>query len=146
GLWVDRLDTPIGTVLVAADATHLRALEFEADEARFLRPFRARDPELEVRAGDPWGAAAALRAYFAGELHAIDDLPARGDGTPFEQRVWAELRRIPVGATSSYGGLASRIGAPGSSRAVGRANGRNPISIVVPCHRVIGADGTLTGY
>jgi methylated-DNA-[protein]-cysteine S-methyltransferase len=88
---------------------------------------------------------AQLGAYFAGEL-ADFDIPMAMHGTDFQRRVWAELRRIPYGETISYGELARRVGSPKASRAVGLANGRNPVAIVVPCHRVIGADGSLTGY
>ncbi len=90
-------------------------------------------------------AAAQLAAYFAGERHQFD-LPLRPAGTPFQMRVWEQLRLIPYGETWSYGELAGRLGSPGASRAVGLANGRNPLSIIVPCHRVIGADGSLTGF
>jgi methylated-DNA-[protein]-cysteine S-methyltransferase len=90
-------------------------------------------------------AASQLRAYFAGELTSFD-LPLGPEGTPFQQKVWAALREIPYGVTASYGELAERIGQRSASRAVGLANGRNPIAIVVPCHRVIGSDGSLTGY
>jgi len=90
-------------------------------------------------------AATQLHEYLAGERTAFD-LPLRPHGNPFEQLVWAELARIPYGETTSYGEVARRIGHPGSARAVGRANGRNPIAIVLPCHRVIGSDGSLTGY
>ena len=94
----------------------------------------------------PFAAAARqLGAYFAGELTRFD-LELKPDGTPFQRMVWTALRAIPYGQTVTYGELAARLGAPGSSRAVGLANGKNPISIVVPCHRVIGADGSLTGY
>jgi methylated-DNA-[protein]-cysteine S-methyltransferase len=86
-----------------------------------------------------------LAAYFAGELKEFD-LPLAPRGTPFQQRVWEELRRIPYGTTISYGELARRLGQPNAARAVGLANGRNPIGIVVPCHRVVGASGQLTGY
>ena len=86
-----------------------------------------------------------LKAYFAGELENFD-LPLSPQGTPFQQRVWGELQKIPYGDTISYGELARRIGNPKASRAVGLANGSNPISIVIPCHRVIGANGKLTGY
>ena len=104
-------------------------------------------------AAEPIGGAAAaldaaatqLREYLAGERTDFD-LPLRPHGNPFEQLVWAELARIPYGETTSYGEIARRIGHPGSARAVGRANGRNPIAIVLPCHRVIGSDGSLTGY
>ncbi len=86
-----------------------------------------------------------LRAYFAGDLTEFD-VPLAMHGTDFQRRVWAGLREIPYGETLSYGELAARIGSSGASRAVGLANGRNPIAIIVPCHRVIGADGSLTGY
>ena len=95
---------------------------------------------------EPLGKAAGqLAAYFAGELTEFE-LPLSMDGTEFQRRVWAALQDIPYGETVSYGKLADEIGAPGASRAVGLANGRNPIGIIVPCHRVIGADGGLTGY
>ena len=91
-------------------------------------------------------AARSLLAYFAGELDAIDALPTAAGGTPFQRAVWSALRRIPAGRTMSYGALAAKIGRPKAVRAVGHANGANPIAIVVPCHRVIGADASLTGY
>jgi methylated-DNA-[protein]-cysteine S-methyltransferase len=87
-----------------------------------------------------------LRAYFAGDLAVLDTIPADPGGTPFQARVWAELRKIPVGSTVSYSELARRADTPDAVRAVGAANGRNPVPIVIPCHRVIGANGTLTGY
>ena len=90
-------------------------------------------------------AAAQLRAYFAGELHDFD-LPLGGEGTAFQRIVWRALTTIPYGATRSYGEVARAIGRPSASRAVGAANGKNPIPIIVPCHRVIGASGELTGY
>ncbi|MFF4160815.1 methylated-DNA--[protein]-cysteine S-methyltransferase [Streptomyces sp. NPDC001678] len=90
-------------------------------------------------------AISQLTAYFAGRRTAFD-LPLRLEGTPFQRRVWEELRRIPYGRTASYGELAERLGAPGAARAVGLANGRNPVGIIVPCHRVVGANGDLTGY
>jgi len=90
-------------------------------------------------------ARAQLRAYFAGELKEFD-LPLRLDGTPFQRSVWEQLRKIPFGEIRSYGELADALGNPKASRAVGLANGKNPIGIIVPCHRVVGADGSLTGY
>src|SRR5439155_26921038 len=87
-----------------------------------------------------------LRRYLDGELHALDDIDVDLGGTPFQQRVWAALRKIPVGVTRSYGELARAIGKPAAVRAVGLANGKNPVSLVVPCHRVIGSDGKLVGY
>ena len=87
-----------------------------------------------------------IEAYFAGHLESLNDVPVELTGTRFQQLVWSALRAIPAGATTTYGELAARIGRPGSSRAVGMANGSNPVPIVVPCHRVIGANGALTGY
>jgi methylated-DNA-[protein]-cysteine S-methyltransferase len=97
-------------------------------------------------AEDPGGASTAVRAYLAGDVTALDAVAADPGGTPFQAHVWAELRRIPAGTTITYGELAQRIGQPTASRAVGHANSLNPVAIVVPCHRVIGADATLTGY
>ncbi|MGE0452713.1 MAG: methylated-DNA--[protein]-cysteine S-methyltransferase [Vicinamibacteria bacterium] len=112
----------------------------DAELAR-LRPGASLEdvPELPAFAGP-------LGAYFAGELTAIDAIPVDPAGEGFERRVWLALREIPVGETISYGVLARRLGEPDAARAVGTANGRNPIPIVLPCHRVIGADGTLVGY
>lgn len=132
------LPTPIGELLLVSDGSSLTALQF--DDARRGSPTQpaATDPVLGR-------AAVQLGEYFAGERTSFD-LPLAPVGTPFEQRVWEELRQIPYGETTSYGELAARIGEPGAARAVGRANGRNPIPVIVPCHRVIGADGSLTGF
>src|SRR5437016_4749610 len=123
------------------------ALEFAerwpARRARFVR--RLGDVELR-RAADPAGVASRLAAYFGGDLAVLDRVAVDAGGTPFQRRVWAALRSIPPGETVSYQTLAQRIGAPAAVRAVGAANGANPVAIVVPCHRVIGADGRLTGY
>src|SRR5262249_10246993 len=108
--------------------------------ARFGRDFAV------VDARDPAGAVARLAAYFAGELHALDTLAVDTGGTPFQAKVWAALRRIPVAATSTYRELARAVGHPEAVRAVGAANGANPVSLVVPCHRVIASDGTMCGY
>jgi methylated-DNA-[protein]-cysteine S-methyltransferase len=103
------------------------------------------DFELQP-SSNPFGLSEKVRNYFAGDLHVIDDILTDGGGTAFEQSVWQRLRAIPCGVTVSYGEIAKRLGDRNLMRAVGLANGRNPISIVVPCHRVIGADGKLTGY
>ena len=149
-LLIDRLDSPIRRLaLVADEEGRLRALGWAEEEERMGQQLRAasgmRDLEL-VEAADPGGLTGALRAYFGGELTAIDALPVEAGGTPFQRDVWRALRTIRCGETCSYGELARRIGRPAAVRAVGLANGANPIAIVVPCHRVIGADGTLTGY
>jgi len=146
-LWLDELPSPIGPILVAGDAVSVCAIDFGAPEERLLPLLRARFGAIELqRAKDLLGAVAALSAYLAGDFAELARLPVDGGGTPFQRRVWAELRRIPPGKTTSYGALARRLGKPGASRAVGHANGQNPISIAVPCHRVLGADGALAGY
>lgn len=130
------LSTPVGPVTVAVDAAGaLTRVDF-GDVPGGTPP--GADPGLDRAVGQ-------LEEYFAGTRTDFD-LPLAPAGTPFQQRVWTALRDIPYGATESYGSLARRLGAPGASRAVGLANGRNPIPIVVPCHRVIGSTGTLTGY
>jgi len=140
------LTSPIGEVLVAAVEAGLVSVEFEIDPEELARRLRKRlgDVEMAPRRGHP--AAAAIAAYFRGDLHAIDRLPVAPQGTPFQRSVWTELRKIPAGETVSYAELARRVGRPDSVRAVGGANGDNPVSVVVPCHRVIGKDGSLTGY
>ena len=143
----DRIETPLGPMLLLARDGVLVGLEFDDQPERIARDLRLRFGTAEqFPAANPHGFSDRIRAYFAGELSAIDDIPADGGGTAFQRRVWAELRRIPCGTTVSYGEIARRLGDPKATRAVGLANGRNPISIVVPCHRVIGADGSLTGY
>jgi len=132
------IETPLGRFLAVLDVTGaLVALEFDADAS----PWRdlPHDDRRSRAVSDE------LRRYFAGELRAFT-LARAPAGTPFQRRVWNELVRIPYGETISYAELACRIDAPKAVRAVGRANGANPIAVVVPCHRVIGADGTLTGY
>ena len=150
---LSRMPTPIGAALVATDAEgRLRVFEWEdyADRMqslldRFYGPGRAR---LVEGAGGNTAKPVLnrLRAYFAGDIAAIDTIEAESAGTDFQRMVWKTLRAIPAGETWSYSRLAKRIGRPDAVRAVGFANGANPISVVVPCHRVIGADGSLTGY
>jgi len=146
--WLHRTVSPLGPVTLAADTRGtLVYLGFGERDPR-SRLLEALDPEAGALALDPAVLAPArrqLEAYFRGELRQFD-LPIAPRGTPFQLRVWAELLRIPYGATISYGELARRLGDPKLTRAVGAANGANPISIIVPCHRVIGADGSLTGY
>ncbi len=129
------IESPVGRLLLAGDEKGLRKLLFGGKP----EPGWREDPKALAE------PVRQLRAYFAGELHDFD-LPLAPEGTPFQLRVWRELRNIPYGQTISYGELARRIGSPKGSRAVGLANGANPISIVVPCHRVIGSNGKLTGY
>lgn len=147
-LFIDGFESPIGPVHVVSDGRALCALDFGAPEARLLPLLRARfDPAVALRdADDPLGLVSLARAFFAGELDALDGAVVDGGGTPFQRQVWAALRRIPAGATETYGAVAARLGVPRASRAIGAAVGRNPVSIAVPCHRVIGAGGGLTGY
>lgn len=148
-LWLDQLETPIGELALLADTDgRLHAVGFTSGHARmesYFGPQGARGATIKT-APNPAGLSAALRAYFAGELTAIAGLPVALEGTEFQRKVWQALLEIPCGVTWSYGELARRIGNPNAVRAVGLANGANPIGIVVPCHRVIGANGTLTGY
>jgi methylated-DNA-[protein]-cysteine S-methyltransferase len=149
-LRIDHLETPIGRLAIVADAEgRLRAAGFALGHARMDRLLRHIDGERAVAlepVTNPGGLTAALKAYFTGDLGAIDGLPVGADGTDFQRTVWRALRAIPCGETRSYGELARSIGNPSAVRAVGLANGANPVAIVVPCHRVIGADGSMTGY
>lgn len=149
-LQLDRIATPIGELVIIADGKgRLRAVDWSDHAPRMLQLLGRHCGKtgfvLSPRR-NPGGLSAAMRAYFKGDLAVIDDLPVDTLGTDFQRAVWRQLRRIPCGETISYGDLARRIGRPAAMRAVGLANGSNPISIVVPCHRVIGSDGSLTGY
>jgi len=139
------MDSPIGQVLLARNAVGLTHINFQEGNDHIL--------DIAVLEKTGWqrdddqfdDAASQLTEYFAGERKEFD-LPLAPAGTPFQQKVWAELCRIHFGKTISYGELAQRIGQPTAARAVGSANGKNPLPVVVPCHRVIGSSGTLTGY
>ncbi len=130
------LASPIGTLLLLMEDDALTGLYMEPHT---IDPAWQRDDDAFVK------VVAQLEAYFAGELREFD-VPLAPRGTPFQLRVWEALREIPYGETWSYGQLASRVGNPKASRAVGLANGRNPLSVIVPCHRVIGSTGKLVGY
>lgn len=150
--FADRIPSPLGDIWAVVDADGaLVKLDFEggrsapADECDLEERFRRRGGELRWSRKALRHVAVALRAYFRGEPDALD-LQVAPEGTPFQQKIWQELCRIPFGRTVSYAELAQRVGNPGAARAVGRANATNPVSLVVPCHRVIGANGTLTGY
>jgi methylated-DNA-[protein]-cysteine S-methyltransferase len=139
--------SPIGPLAFAVHQGALCALDLEGDAHRMCAALERRFGPLAVhRERDPAGVAARLAAYFGGELEALGDIAAQPGGTAFQQAVWTELRRIPVGATASYGDIARAIGRPRAVRAVGQANAANPIAIVIPCHRVIGSNRSLTGY
>jgi methylated-DNA-[protein]-cysteine S-methyltransferase len=134
------LESPLGELLLVGDGAALHGLYMQEGRTAFaVQPGweAATEPFAEVRA--------QLDEYFAGRREEFD-VPLVMTGSPFQRRVWSALREIPYGETISYGELASRVGIPSASRAVGVANGRNPVSVIVPCHRVIGADGSMTGY
>lgn len=148
-LKLDSRPSPVGTMLIVSDDQgRLRALDFEDYEARMhelLRLHYGAAVSLSHGAA-PACILQALEAYFAGDAAPLSAIRTQTAGTPFQRAVWRALMDIPAGKTESYGEMARRLGKPGASRAVGLANGANPISIVVPCHRVIGASGKLTGY
>ena len=148
-LFIEHAATPTGAMRIVTDAEgRLRALDWGDHEDRLNRLLRQRcgaNVRLDALAARS-AARLALEAYFEGELTALDTLEVETGGTAFQREVWAALRRIPLGETASYGRLAALIGRHKAVRAVGMANNRNAIAIVIPCHRVIGADGALTGY
>ena len=135
---LSRVDSPIGPLILATAPSGLCALSLRGRMPVLAAPAREGAPPKEI--------AAALTSYFAGDLRAIDALDVDPQGTPFQRRVWAALRTIPAGTTWSYADLARAVGRPTATRAVGAANGRNPVALVLPCHRVIASDGTLGGY
>ena len=145
---LDRLQTPIGTALLVSDAGGvLRALDWEEHEPRMRQLLRLQYGAVVLEEGRaPKELRAALTAYFKGDLDRLKTIKWRVAGTPFQQKVWNALPKIPAGTTMSYGAMAARLNAPRAMRAVGHANGSNPISVVVPCHRLIGADGSLVKY
>lgn len=149
-LFIDRINTPIGDLLLVADETgKLRAVDWADYESRMLRLLRlhyGKKGFTLTPAHNPHGLRNAINRYFAGNLEVMDEIAVQTAGTPFQRTVWSGLRKIPSGTAISYGKLAERIARPRAVRAVGLANGSNPIGIVVPCHRVIGSDGSLTGY
>jgi methylated-DNA-[protein]-cysteine S-methyltransferase len=147
---VATLPSPLGGMLVVTDGEQrLRALNWQDRKDRMERElariYGRKAVQLE-RGAAPAPIRRALERYFAGKLQAIDEIAVETGGTPFQSNVWHALRKIPVGTTLSYGRMAHRLKCPLAVRAVGFANGSNPISVVIPCHRLIGADGSLTGY
>jgi methylated-DNA-[protein]-cysteine S-methyltransferase len=140
--FIDHLETPVGELAIVVEHDRLVAVGFTEEHRRMKELV----DETLVPKKNPGGFTALLKRYFAGDLHAIDDLPVAFSGTPFQLAVWQTLRKIPCGETWSYADVARKIGRPKAVRAVGMANGMNPVGVVVPCHRVIGSNGTLTGY
>ena len=147
-LTLDRVATPVGEVLLVTDGQGaVRALDFADYEARMTRLLARHAPGamvVEGRAPEP--IRSAVEGYFGGDVRALDGLTVTTGGTDFQRTVWKALRAIPAGETRTYGQLAAAIGSPRAVRAAGLANGQNPVAVIVPCHRVIGANGTLTGY
>lgn len=139
-LYTHRIDSPVGPLTLLSDGTRLTGLYMGDHKGAATAAAGATNDDRPFSQ-----VVEQLDAYFAGQLRTFA-LKTAGAGTPFQQRVWATLCGIPYGTTATYGDIARRIGAPTAVRAVGLANGHNPISIVVPCHRVIGANGSLTGY
>jgi methylated-DNA-[protein]-cysteine S-methyltransferase len=147
-LLLDRVQTPIGELLLVANAGGaLRMLEFADKPERWRPAFRRCLANAVLRgASNPFGLSAALKRYFDGDLAVLDAIRTETQGTEFQRACWRNLRKIPAGTTTTYSALAKTLGKPDAMRAVGLANGANPIAIVVPCHRVVGSDGSLTGY
>jgi methylated-DNA-[protein]-cysteine S-methyltransferase len=145
---VDRLTTPIGPALVVTDtAGALRAFDWEDHDARIRELLRLQYGAVELKQSRmPASIKAALSAYFKGDLDALTAIEWRIAGTLFQQKVWNALPKIPAGKTMTYGALATKLGSPNAMRAVGHANGSNPISVVIPCHRLIAANGSLVKY
>ena len=146
--FVETFATPVGTMLLLTDDDEaVRALDWEDYAARMhqLLRYHYGTVRLEPKSGTSQ-ARRAVEGYYGGDLTAIDSLPVKTGGTAFQREVWAALRTIPTGETTTYGRLAVRLGRPQAMRAVGMANGANPVSVIVPCHRVIGANTSLTGY
>ena len=146
----DALATPIGELIYVCDREGaLRMIDWSDHNPRgerLLNIHYGKGGYTLTKQRDPSGLTTRLATYFAGDIHAIDDIPTATAGTAFQREVWRALRAIPAAETISYGKLAERIGRPRAVRAVGLANGSNPVGVVVPCHRVIGANGSLTGY
>jgi len=147
-LRLDRLATPIGDALIVTDeAGYVRALDWDEYASRMMVLLGLHYGSLTPQAGAaPANVRRALRDYFEGEVGGLGAIEWGTAGTQFQRTVWAALTLIAPGQTLGYGALAARLGCPGAARAVGLANGSNPVSVIVPCHRVIGANGTLTGY
>jgi methylated-DNA-[protein]-cysteine S-methyltransferase len=145
---LDQLPTPVGAaLLIFDDDGALRAFDWDDNALRIRELLRRQYGAVVLtEKGAPLALSTALTAYFKGDLDRLADVAWRVAGTPFQQKVWSALAEIPVGRTMSYGALAAQLAAPNAMRAVGHANGANPISVVLPCHRLIGSDGRLVKY
>lgn len=146
-LLIDKIASPIGTILLVTNETQLCALDYEDYEQRMIKLLRRRFEHIHFKdADDPCGFSSRLRTYLKGEVRCLDDLPVNPGGTPFQRQIWTALRSIPSGTVMTYGELAKHLKRPTAYRAVGMTNSLNPIAIVIPCHRLVGANGSLTGY
>jgi methylated-DNA-[protein]-cysteine S-methyltransferase len=146
-LLTDIIDSAIGTILLVSDGENLCAVDYAEYEGRMLTLLRRHYREFRLQdVTDPQGFSSRIHAYLAGDLSCLNCIPVNPGGTEFQQEVWSTLRTIPPGSVLSYGELAARLGRPLSYRAVGMTNALNPVAIVIPCHRLVGADGALTGY
>jgi len=142
----DEFESPVGLLIFAATPEGVCGLGFDGYQDELKNIFERRFGKFEYRRGsDPLKVKTVLRKYFGGDIHILDSVPVTTGGTAFQQLVWNELRAIPAGETRTYGQLAEKIGRPQAQRAVGHANGSNPVAIIVPCHRVVGTT-SLTGY
>jgi methylated-DNA-[protein]-cysteine S-methyltransferase len=146
-LLVDFVESPIGKIMIVVDEGRMCALDFEDFEERMMKLLKRRYKDFQLRQTDnPYGFSKHLKDYLDGDYQSLDAIPVSTGGTPFQQEVWSALREIPSGHTFTYSQLAQKIGKPKAVRAVGMTNSLNPIAIVVPCHRVVGANASLTGY
>ena len=145
--FTDEVPSEVGLIVIAARDERLVGLDFGDCRGRMLAGLAARYGRARLKpVHDPFGVSRRINAYLAGDLGAVDDILVEPGGSPFQRDVWMALRRVPAGTTVTYAQLARAVGRPAAWRAVGAANGRNPVSIVIPCHRMIGSDGSLTGY
>jgi len=146
-LQLETFVSPIGPLALAAHDGRVCLLHFGADDRQVRRTLGRWYPSESIASDpDPAGAVSALRAYFGGDVHALDAVAVEMNGTPFQQRVWNALRTVRAGTTVAYADIARAIKLPSAVRAVGAANGANPVAVIVPCHRIIGSNGSLTGY
>jgi methylated-DNA-[protein]-cysteine S-methyltransferase len=146
-LQIATIDSPIGRLTVAAHGPRVCLVTFGPASARVRESLKAWYPDATIEpAADPGGVVGVLRRYFDGDLHSLDEVEVELHGTSFQRNVWLALRGVKAGTTLSYAQLAGRVGTPSAVRAVGAANGANPVAVVLPCHRIIGSHGSLTGY
>ena len=140
-LLMDTIESPVGKIIIVVDDGKMCALDFEGYEERMMKLLKRRYTEVEFKqVDDPCGFSSRVKNYLAGDFKSLDAIPVSTGGTPFQQQVWQALREIPTGQTYTYSQLAAKIGKPKATRAVGMTNSLNPIAIVLPCHRVVGAN------